>query len=138
MTVTLDEIRALPVDVTGQRDTQVIADALSVGRTRLVERFVGIGTILAVMAPNGGAFLDALEAMAATNSNVKWALKLIEADGMDVGMEATRVQLLEFAQDVPEMQAGINALLALAEVPDPVSEFEVRCLCWSDNGEWVV
>lgn len=138
MTVSIDEIRALPVDVTGQQDTQVIAAALSVGRTRLVERFVGIGSILAVMAPNGGAFLDALEAMAPTNSNVKWALKLIEAGRMDVGMEATRVQLTAFAQAVPEMGPGIAALLALAEVPDPVNEFEVRCLCWSDSGEWMV
>lgn len=138
MTVTIDEIRALPVDVTGQQDTQVIADALSIGRVRLVERFVGIGTILAVMEPNGGDFLDALEGMAATNSNVKWALKLIEAGGMDVGMIATRAQLAAFAQAVPEMEAGINALLALAEVPDPVSEFEVRCLCWSENGDWMV
>lgn len=138
MTVTIDEIRALPVDVTGQRDTQAIAAALSVGRVRLVERFVGIGTILAVMAPNGGAFLDALEGMATTNSNVKWALKLIEAGGMDVGMGATRAQLAAFAQAVPTMEAGITALLALAEVPDPVNEFEVRCLCWSENGDWMV
>lgn len=138
MTITLSEIRALPAEVTGPQDTQAIADALSVGRTRLVERFVGIGTILAVMAPDGGAFLDSLEAMAATNSNVKWVLKLIEAGGMDVGMEATRVQLAAFAQVEPEMAPGINALLALAEVPDPVSEFEVRCLCWADNGEWMV
>jgi hypothetical protein len=138
MTVAIDEIRALPVDVTGQQDTQAIADALSAGRVRLVERFVGIGTILAVMAPNGGAFLDALEAMAPTNSNVKWALKLIESGGMDVGMEATRAQLAAFAQAAPEMEAGINALLNLAEVPDQVSEFEVRCMCWSDSGEWMV
>ena len=138
MTITIEDIRALSVDVTGQQDTKAIADALSAGRTRLVERFVGIGTMLAVMAPNGGALLDALEAMAASNSNVKWALKLIEAGNMDVGMVATRMQLSAFAQAAPQMADGINALMALAEVPDPVSEYEVRCLCWSETGEWSV
>jgi len=136
--ITLEEIRTLPADILNYQDTQLIADTLSIGRKKIVEHFVGIGSILAVMAPNGGAFLDTLEAMAPHNSNVKWALKLIEAGGMDVGMQATRVQLSAFAESVPELADGINALLALAEVPDPVSEFEVRWACWSPEGGWLV
>jgi len=136
--LTIEEIRTLPAEILDRRDTEEIASVLSVGRVKIAERFVGIGSILATMAPNGGAFLDALEAMAPGDSNVKWALKLIEAGGLDVGMEATRQQLSVFAQAVPEMADGIVALMALAEVPDPVSEYEVRCLCWSANGDWVV
>ena len=56
MTITLDEIRLLSPEITEQQNTQLIADTLSIGRIKLIERFVGIGTILAVMAPNGGLF----------------------------------------------------------------------------------
>lgn len=138
MTITLDEIRLLSPEITEQQNTQLIADTLSIGRIKLIERFVGIGTILAVMAPNGGLFLDALEALAPSNSTVKWALKLIEAGGMDVGMPATRQQLIAFAEQVPQLSTGIYALLSLAEIPDIVDEYEVRKLCWSAEGGWLV
>lgn len=76
---------------------------------------IGIGTILAVLAPNGGAFLDALETAGKTDPNVKWALKLIEQSNFDVGMAATRAQMQAFAQAAPDFSAGIAALLATAE-----------------------
>ena len=81
---------------------------------------IGIGTILAVLAPNGGAFLDALEAAGASDPNVKWALKLIEQSNFDVGMAATRVQMVAFAQAAPTFADGIAALLATAERSEPI------------------
>ena len=102
------------------RNDVAIAQVLSAGRTKVQTRQVGIGTILATMAPNGGDFLNTLETLGATDANVKWALKLIEKGEFDVGLEATRSQLSAYAQAMPALADGINALLALAEVADPI------------------
>jgi len=118
----LDEIltTGLPLD-----DHGALAAALSVGRTQVVSAQIGIGTVLAVMAPAGGDFLNALEAMGATDSNVKWALRMIEQGSFDVGHPVTRAQLEAFAVAVPEMAGGIAALLSVAVMPAPVSSQEV-------------
>ena len=89
---------------------------------------IGIGTVLAVMAPVGGDFLNALEAMGPVNANVKWALKMIEQGTFDVGNPVTWAQLDGFAAMVPELAAGITALLNVALVPDPVDEIDIRRL----------
>lgn len=81
---------------------------------------IGIGTILATLAPNGGTFLDALEAAGQSDPNVKWALKLIEQSNFDVGMSATRAQMVAFAQAAPAFADGIAALLATAERSEPI------------------
>jgi len=120
--ITRDEILALnmPLD-----DHGAIADAMSVGRTKVVPTPIGIGTVLSEMAPIGGDFLNALEAMSTTDANVKWALKMIEQGTFDVGHPVTRAQLEAFAVAVPEMADGITALLNVAVVADPVSSQEV-------------
>ena len=107
------------LDPNNRQDVQ-IAEILSAGRTRLKSTPIGIGTVLAVMAPNGGAFLDALETMGATDANVKWLLKLIERGAFDIGLEASRAQMQAYAQAVPALADGINALLQLGMEPDPI------------------
>ena len=125
--VTREEILAsgLPLD-----DHGALAAALSEGRAKVASTPVGIGTVLAVMAPMGGDFLNALEAMAPTNANVKWALKMIEQSTFDVGHPVTRAQLEAFSVAVPEMADGITALLNVALVPDPVTEYDIRCVMY--------
>lgn len=120
--VTLAEIQAtgLPLD-----DHGAIAEALSAGRTKVQATPIGIGTVLAVMAPVGGEFLNALEALGAADANVKWALKMIEQATFDVGHPVTRAQLEAFSVNAPTMADGIAALLALAVVPDLVTSQEV-------------
>ncbi len=120
--LTLEEIRAtgLPLD-----DHGAIAEAISSGRTRIQSMPIGIGTVLAVMAPVGGDFLNALEQIGQSDANVKWALKMIEQGTFDVGHPVTRAQLEAFKQAAPEMSDGIDALLAVAVVPDPVSSQDV-------------
>ena len=120
--ITRDEILALnmPLD-----DHGAIADAMSVGRTKVVPTPIGIGTVLSEMAPIGGDFLNALEAMSTTDANVKWALKMIEQGTFDVGHPVTRAQLEAFAIAAPQMADGITALLNVAVVADPVSSQEV-------------
>lgn len=120
--ITRDEILALnmPMD-----DHGAIAAALSVGRTKIVPTPIGIGTVLAVMAPQGGDFLNALETMGATDANVKWALKMIEQATFDIGHPVTRAQLAAFAQAAPALADGIAALLNVAVQDAPVSSQEV-------------
>ena len=120
--ITRAEILALnmPLD-----DHGAIADALSVGRTKVVPTPIGIGTVLSEMAPIGGDFLNALEAMSTTDANVKWALKMIEQGTFDVGHPVTRAQLEAFGIAAPQMADGITALLNVAVVADPVSSQEV-------------
>ena len=102
------------------RNDVAIAAVLSADRVRIEPKRVGIGTILATMRPNGGAFLDALEQLAATDSNVKWTLKLIEQSNFDIGLPATREELIAFAGEHPALTANIQALLAVAEISDPI------------------
>jgi len=135
--VTIEEIRGLPVEILSQKDTQVIADFL-VPRISIVSTPIGIGTVLAVMAPIGGAFLNALEAMAPYEANVKWALEMIKQGTFDVGHPVTRAQLLAFASAQPDLSGAISALLKVAEQSNKVTEMAVRVLCWSANGEWQV
>lgn len=117
--LTPEQITAIDLAI-GVRNDVSIAEALSQGRVSIKSRPVGIGTILAVMAPDGGTFLDTLETLGASDANIKWALKLIEKGEFDVGMDATRTQLTAYATAVPAIAPGINALLALAETPAPI------------------
>ena len=101
------------------RNDVAIAGILSAGRVKTVPTPIGIGTVLAVMAPSGGDFLNALEAMGAVDANVKWSL--IEQDSFDVGQPVTRAQLHDFAAAQRPLAPAIAALLAVAEQPDPIS-----------------
>jgi len=117
--LTQDEIAQLD-PLLAIRNDVAIAQVLSVGRTRLKSTPIGIGTILAVMAPNGGAFLDSLEAIGASDPNIKWLIKLIEQGTFDVGMPASRQQMTVYAQAVPSIADGINALLQLGVEDDSI------------------
>ena len=112
------EINAIDPLLPDRNDVAI--SALLPPKVTIVSTPIGIGTILAVLAPNGGAFLDALETLGQSDSNVKWALKLIEQSNFDVGMEATRQQMQAFAQAAPSFAAGIAALLATAERSEPI------------------
>lgn len=117
--LTPGEIVAIDALLPDRNDVQ-IADILSAGRSATHPTPIGIGTVLAAMAPAGGDFLNALETLGATDANVKWSLKMIEQGTFDVGHPVTRAQLQQFATDHPEMAPAIAALLAVAEMPDPI------------------
>ena len=114
-----DEIAAIDL-LLPERNDVTIAAILSTGRVKTQPTPIGIGTVLAVMAPTGGEFLNALESMGASDANVKWALKMIEQSTFDVGHPVTRAQLESFAGATPEMAAAVGALLDVAEVADPI------------------
>lgn len=123
--LTADEIAAIDPLLPDRKDVEIAA-VLSVGRKATVSSPIGVGTVLAVMAPVGGLFLSALRDIGAMrpqtedSANVEWTLKLIEASRFDVGWPVTRAQLTDFAQKNPTMAGGINKLLAVAEQPAPI------------------
>ena len=109
------------------RDCGALAAILSVGRTKLIERNVGYGTVMeALGADNGAAFLDGLTAVAATSSPVKWALKLLDRGELNIGAAATRGQLDALAAGGVMPQAVAEALKNLAVVPDKITATQVQ------------
>lgn len=56
-------------------------------------RFVNARGVLAQYGAAGAGILDKLEAAAASNSAVKWAMRFMAADGIDVGHSTTRTLL---------------------------------------------
>lgn len=114
----LDEIKAkCSPELIASRDVQAIVDAVNVGRTRVIKKLGGIGLVLETLGPTDGAvLLDALYAQVPTVSALKWAWKLLERGELDYGSSATR-------QMIDSLVPGSDkeALLAVAEVPDPVT-----------------
>jgi hypothetical protein len=133
----LAQIKALDPALLTTRNTDAIAAAVSVGRVSIQSRLIGIGTILATLGAAGGQFLDGLVAIGATDRNVFWAMELIKAGTLDIGMPATRAQVSALAIASPAVAPAVSALLALAEVPDPVTELQVRCVLWDVSGNWL-
>jgi len=129
--LTAGEISSLDPLLPDRNDVSIAA-ILSVGRTRTQPTPIGIGTVLAVMAPQGGDFLNTLETLGAQYSNVKWALKMIEQGTFDVGHPVTRAQLQAFAGAVPAMAPAIEALLDVAVHPDLVSVDTVSAILNSE------
>lgn len=119
------EIDAIDALLPGRNDVEIAA-ILSAGRVATRQTPIGIGTVLAVMAPSGGMFLTGLRQMAALqppteeSANVEWSLEMIKQGTFDVGHPVTRAQLLAFAEAQPAMASAIAALLAVAEQPDPI------------------
>ena len=108
------------------RNDVAIAAILSTGRTRIESKQIGRGTILAVMAPMGGLFIGTLRDIGdirprtMDSANVAEVVGLIDRGEFDVGMEASRAQLQIFAAANVDMAPGIAALLAVAEVANPI------------------
>lgn len=120
----LEEITLkVPAALLATRDTQAIADALNVGRVKRQFTQVGRGLILEVMGLEGGsAFLDTLQSL----PQFRHVFPLIESGTLELKsgrLEEAMTQLVAAGALTLE---GAEALLALAEVPDPASEFEVR------------
>lgn len=109
------------------RDCGALAAILSVGRTKLVERNIGYGTVLDTLgADAGAAFLDGLTALAANSSPVKWALKLLDRGELNIGAAATQQQLDMLAAGGVMPQAVADALKGLAVSPDEITATQVQ------------
>ena len=135
-----DEILSRPdcAKALADRDCGALAAILSEGRTKLIERDIGYGTVLDTLGADvGSAFLDALTALATTSSPVKWALKLMERGELNIGAAATQAQLDALATAGVMPVAVADALKGLALVPEVVTAQDVARVCWSDDGTWL-
>lgn len=85
-------------------------------RAAVAERFVTARTVLAECA-GGAQILDKLDALSAVVPEVKWAMRLILAQGIDVGFASTRVLLDTLAANGALTQGEAAALKNLALQP---------------------
>lgn len=85
--------------------------------TEIVSNRVGPGRIMETIgAEEGAAFLDSMTQLAQLSSPVRWAMKLLEKDGIDVGSVTFRQQLDGLVQ-IGKITAGnAGKIKALAEV----------------------
>lgn len=119
-------------------DTVALAAALSVGRVRLQKCFTGVGRIMDTLGPpEGASVLDTLDSLKATVPAIKWAFILLERGELDVGLVSVRSQIDALTPAVFSVEQAA-ALKALAEIPDPIAEFDVRKAIFSDNGDLLV
>lgn len=71
-----------------------IAALLNEPKTVLVERMIGIGTVMDALGPaDGAALLASFEAQVTTDPVVKYGWFLLERERLDVGLASTRVML---------------------------------------------
>lgn len=142
-----DEILArVPAEVRSGRNAQAIADVLNTGRTRIVSRTITERDILAEYPDGpvaGDAVLRQLESFGASAhplaSVVRRAVGWLSPDkGIDIGHASTRALLEQLVAGGVLTAEAAAKLKSLAVVPDPLSEFEVRCAIWSESGDYLV
>lgn len=130
-----DEILALcSPELLASRDTALIAAQLSVGRRRSVPTEIGNGAILETIGlATGNALLDLIN----SSPDFRHVKPLLEQGRLRVDSPLVRATLNSLVPAVLT-RAQADALLALADAPDPVSEYAVRCVAWSDSGDWLL
>lgn len=133
MSMTVDQIKAaIAADSALQaladaRDVDALVTALSAGRTRYVAREVGNGTVLEVLGLSvGNALLDLIQTQL-TYRHVKPLLEQGRLRLDSAMVRATLQQLVgvEIAAGVTFEQQHADALVSLAQVPDPVDRTAV-------------
>ena len=133
--MTAEEIRAaIAADPALQAlvpDTQAIAAALSVGRTRYVETNIGAGTIIEVLGlAAANPVLDALYA----SPDYRHVKSLLDQGRLRLDVVAQAGMLQPLVTGGLLTQAQFDALIARAKEPAPVDEYAVRVAIYNDDG----
>ena len=128
-----DEILALDPALLALHDTQAIAAALP---PRVATQYIEIGKgkiISAIGLQAANAVLDVID----THPDYRHVKQLVENGWLDIGSAIARqsIDALVPAVITAEQAAAVKAL---GELHHPVDEFEVRKICWSDDGEWAL
>lgn len=112
-------------------DTQAIADALSVGRTRWKHTEIGVGTIIEVLGlAAANPVLDALYA----SPDYRHVKPLLEQGRLRLDAVAQAGMLQPLVTGGLLTQAQLDALVARAKEPAPVDEYAVRVAIYNDDG----
>lgn len=133
--MTHDEIRAaIAADPALQAlvpDTQAIAAALSVGRTRWKHTEIGVGTIIEVLGlAVANPVLDALYA----SPDYRHVKPLLDQGRLRLDVVAQAGMLQPLVTGGLLTQAQLDALIARAKEPAPVDEYAVRVAIYNDDG----
>ena len=137
--MTADEIRAaIAADPALQAlvpDTQAIAAALSVGRTRWKHTEIGVGTIIEVLGlAAANPVLDALYA----SPDYRHVKPLLDQGRLRLDTVAQAGMLQPLVTGGLLTQAQLDALIARAKEPAPVAEYDVRVAIYNDDGSMKV
>jgi len=127
------------VTLAAARADQDLAASLSVGLVQTVPTRIGPGAVLTALgAVSGAALLDAMTALAATVSPIKWGLALLNAGTFDVGNPVSigMINLLVTGGTIGSVtipagtvtQETATTLLALAVVPAPIATAQVSAI----------
>ena len=133
--MTADEIRtAIAADPALQAlvpDSQALADALSVGRTRWKHTDIGVGTIIEVRGlAAANPVLDALYA----SPDYRHVKPLLDQGRLRLDVVAQAGMLQPLVTGGLLTQAQLDALVARAKEPAPVDEYAVRVAIYNDDG----
>ena len=133
--MTADEIRAaIAADPALQAlvpDSQAIADALSVGRTRWKHTDIGVGTIIEALGlAAANPVLDALYA----SPDYRHVKPLLDQGRLRLDVVAQAGMLQPLVTGGLLTQAQLDALIARAKEADPVDEYAVRVAIYNDDG----
>lgn len=135
----LDEIKTkCSAELLASQDAYAIAAVVNAGRTRVAPRLGGIGAVIETLgAVDGPLVLDALDSLNATLPAVRWGWVLLERGELDFGSTVTRQMIDGLVMGGVMTEAQGLAIKALAEQPDPVTEFDVRRAIWADDGSYL-
>lgn len=135
----LEEIKTkCSAELLASQDADAIAAAVNVGRTRIVPRLGGIGAVMETLGSvDGPLVLDALDSLKATLPAVRWGWVLLERGELDFGSTVTRQMIDGLVMGGVMTEDQGLSIKALAEQPDPVSEFDVRRAIWADDGSYL-
>lgn len=112
-------------------DTAAIAAAISADRKKLVHTEIGNGSILQAMGiTQGNAVLDFIY----THNDFRHVRPMLEQGRLRLDAAMTLQFLQLFVAQGLCTQESANALIAMAQVPDPIDEMLVRRALWSDDG----
>lgn len=123
-------------EIIATRDTQAIADALSVGRVRRV--LVPIADLQAHMQTVGiwwaikGAARNP-EHPAHAAADVVMDVASARYENVDLTLPLVDVQFTALVAAGLMAQADLDALHAMSIKDDPVTEFDVRRACWAED-----
>lgn len=130
-----DEILAGGYNLQTMTDQQ-IADAISVNRVRLGEVSRAKFAIWAATGPRSVIEDEAADKTSPFRASALTLKDLLSgaADSLDLSDSSVGGLLNQWKLAEKISQAEYDSLVALATHADPVGEFEVRQLCWLDDG----
>lgn len=134
MTLRDEIISKCSPDLLALHDTNAIANVINSGRVKPNKVEIGNGTILEVLGLSvGNALLDIIY----TDSNFRHVKPLVEQGRLTIGSPLVQGTLQSMVGAVLTQEQA-NMLCSMRMDPDPIDELEIRKVCWSDNGDWLL